>query len=838
LVGTPVFANAVVTLGVQQPGTQTPITYQWTIAGGRITSDPRAPTIQFVADRPGTVLLGAAIAANGTVFTPTADVVVLAPEDAGIITVTPTVAADAPSVTASVPAGQNGDRTFRWVISGDGAILSGQGTPQITFRPGAAGLKEVRCNVNLQEIVTVPVRAYVVVAGTGNPVSVTVNNGTGGGTYRAGSRVDISAFPAPAGQVFDRWTGTTEVFGTGALAPSLNRLVFTVPATPVTLAATYKAAPVWTLLTVANFNPQIPANPAAPQVAVASALAYHVPANPVGLVFLLHAAGGSHDDWFTQLEHAAFVRDLVAAGYGVAALNSVNRTTGNWAGADVLANNLDALNHVAAVDQLVREGRVTAATPLFFLGHASGAPAAVRYADLLAKTPTGRSVKGAILYCAAGIETLAAISPVPQYFALAANDASLGVAGLGDARDNSQLLLGRGVATGIFSNPIAPVHAGRFRALALRTPTFTPEDAEAVWLAVKNAGLLDANLYPMQTPNAAELAPLLPTAYRSRAAEIAGQLAVAAAEGLFYRDANARVIAFLNARVANAAVPAPGRLVNISTRSKIAYVGDTFALGFNLGGTQRATLLIRGIGPALLGFGLSEALPAPRLEINQGSRQVATNEGWEKNANAAQLRTAAETVGAFALAPGSADAALLVQLDPGTYTVTLRGLAGTTGDVLAEIYDVSRNGTRLTNLSTLARIGSEGELLIPGIVVAGNNPRTLLVRAVGPGLTDFGLGADSVLGDPRISILNGTQTVAINNNWAQGGAATLTATFPAVGAFPLRPGGDSALLMALAPGTYTVPAGAAPVVVAPNAPNPAPTPNPTGSVLVEIYEVP
>jgi hypothetical protein len=40
-------------------------------------------------------------------------------------------------------------------------------------------------------------------------------------------------------------------------------------------------------------------------------------------------------------------------------------------------------------------------------------------------------------------------------------------------------------------------------------------------------------------------------------------------------------------------------------------------------------------------------------------------------------------VGAFALEPGARDAALLITLDPGTYTATIRGVGGATGDVLA-----------------------------------------------------------------------------------------------------------------------------------------------------------
>jgi hypothetical protein len=321
--------------------------------------------------------------------------------------------------------------------------------------------------------------------------------------------------------------------------------------------------------------------------------------------------------------------------------------------------------------------------------------------------------------------------------------------------------------------------------------------------------------------------------------DIIAEIAIAAAEREFFSDANARVMNFLNGRVTDAAVPPPGRLVNLSTRSSIAYLGDSLSLGFNISGPQRATLLIRGVGPALAKFGLSGALAAPRLEVNRGAAVIGANEGWDKpgaGATAAQIAAAAASVGAFALEAGALDTALLLQLDPGTYTASISGLGGAIGDVLAEIYDVSRNGTRLTNLSTLARINSEGDLLIPGIVVAGTNPRTLLIRAVSQGLRDFGLPADVVLGDARISIIEGTQVVDTNNNWGQTNAAALTAAFPAVGAFALRSASDAALLNPLAPGSYTLQAGAAPLP--PQPPAGFVPPNPTGSVLVEVYEVP
>jgi hypothetical protein len=201
-------------------------------------------------------------------------------------------------------------------------------------------------------------------------------------------------------------------------------------------------------------------------------------------------------------------------------------------------------------------------------------------------------------------------------------------------------------------------------------------------------------------------------------------------------------------------------------------------------------------------------------------------------------------VGAFALTPGDGDTAVLLTLDPGTYTATIRGYNGAIGDVLAEVYDVSKNGTRLTNLSTLASISEVGGFISPGIVIEGNNPRTLVTRAIAPGLTTFGLPTEALLGDPSIAVLNSTgATVATNNNWNQAAAgisqaATLSAVFPAVGAFTLTSGGDAALISALAPGSFTLRAAAQTAGAGANQGGTSTTLNQTGMVLVEIYEVP
>ena len=829
-------AGQTITAGIVFPATTetgqaTAATYQWSITGGRLTSDPRERTVDFVADRTGIVTLSATVGANGTAYNPTTQVTVFGADAAGSVTAPPSVAANATSATAAVPPARSGDRTFRWTVSGDAAITSGQGTPNVTFRPGSAGLKEITCNVTLQNLVTVPVRAYLVVTGSGPEVEVTVNGGSGSGTYRAGSRVNLFADPPASGQVFDRWTGDTDVFDEGGLAPTLGRTSFALPARAVTLTATYRPAPVWIPAAIRNFTSPVQAAANGAAVTGGPALVYHFPGDAAGLVFLLHAAGGTGADWCERPEQTLFVRELVAAGFGVAAVDSTNRTAGTWSAATTLPTNADALHHAAALERLIREGAVSAATPVFFVGVGSGGDAAARLADLLATARPARPVRGAVLYLAAGSETLAAASRVPQFYAVAANDETLGAAGIADARENSRLLLGRGVATGVANQTVSPLVPGRLRMLGLNDPAFTADDAVAIWSAVKQAGTLDANDYVRAVPPLAALSAVLPAAYRPRVRDIADQLAVAAAGRTFSADSNRRVIAFLQARASDAPAAAPGRLVNLSTRAQIAYLGDTFTMGFTLTGPERTTLLIRGIGPGLTRFGLRGAIPAQRLEVRRGTTLVAANESWGQAGNAAELAAAATAVGAFSLTPASLDSALLVTLEPGAYLATISGLNGTVGEVLGEVYDVGRNRTRLTNLSVLANVSSAGEVVIPGIVIAGNNPRTLLMRAVGPSLASIGVPAATLLPDPRLSVFSGGQAIANNNNWAQAGAATLNAVFPLTGAFPLADASDAALVNALAPGSYTLQAGAAP------APGTT-TASGTGTVLVEVYEVP
>lgn len=278
---------------------------------------------------------------------------------------------------------------------------------------------------------------------------------------------------------------------------------------------------------------------------------------------------------------------------------------------------------------------------------------------------------------------------------------------------------------------------------------------------------------------------------------------------------------------ATLAVANPGRLANLSLLATLTSSDDPLSLGFVLGGagtTGSLPLLIRAAGPSLVPFGVGHPLADPRLEIFTGAVRHGANDDWGGNE---AVHAAAMQVGAFSFSSGaSKDAAFFAPaLGRGEASVKVSGAPGNTGTVIAELYDASPRAAltietpRLINLSVLKALGSG---LTTGFVIDGTTELTLLIRAVGPSLASFGVS--DFAADPRIELRGRAGgSLGQNNDW--GGTAALLATFMQVGAFPLpNASKDAALVVRLAPGTYTVD-------VTDTVPN-------AGLALVEIYELP
>lgn len=204
---------------------------------------------------------------------------------------------------------------------------------------------------------------------------------------------------------------------------------------------------------------------------------------------------------------------------------------------------------------------------------------------------------------------------------------------------------------------------------------------------------------------------------------------------------------------------------------------------------------------------------------------IASNAGWDTGPDAAEVRAAAQKVGAFPLAAGSADCALLVTLPPGLYTAQVTGADGATGVALVEAYDTEPPGfARLINLSARAQVLPGAGAEIGGLVIDGGVRKKTLLRAAGPALAAFGVAG--VLAKPRMTLVRDGTLVATAAEWgAAPNAAAIREAARAVNAFAFAEGSaDAALLTELEPGAYSV------VVTGAD--------GGSGVALVEVYEVP
>ena len=144
--------------------------------------------------------------------------------------------------------------------------------------------------------------------------------------------------------------------------------------------------------------------------------------------------------------------------------------------------------------------------------------------------------------------------------------------------------------------------------------------------------------------------------------------------------------------VYDAASLTPVQMVNLSTRGAVGTGVNIMVAGFVITGDTPQRVLVRGVGPTLADFGVDGVLADPVLRLFRstpsGAELLRTNGDWSTASNAAQITSTASAVGGFALTAGAGDAALLVDLDPGSYTVELAGVDAGTGVGLIEVYRV------------------------------------------------------------------------------------------------------------------------------------------------------
>lgn len=258
----------------------------------------------------------------------------------------------------------------------------------------------------------------------------------------------------------------------------------------------------------------------------------------------------------------------------------------------------------------------------------------------------------------------------------------------------------------------------------------------------------------------------------------------------------------------------PAQALNISTRVE-ALTGDQVPIGgFIVTGADPKRVILRAIGPSLADAGVSNPLADPVMELHASdSSLITTNDNWKD--------TDEVNIEATGLAPvNDLESAIVTTLDPGSYTAVVSGKNGGTGVSLVEAYDLDQAAdSQLGNISTRGFVGTNEDVMIGGFILGGGGANaSVLVRAIGPSLTQFGV--TDALPDPTLE-LHDSDGVLIqdNDNWKDSQQTEIEAT-------GLQPTNDfeSAVLETLAPGAYTaIVAGSGGV---------------TGVALVEVYRLP
>ncbi len=235
-------------------------------------------------------------------------------------------------------------------------------------------------------------------------------------------------------------------------------------------------------------------------------------------------------------------------------------------------------------------------------------------------------------------------------------------------------------------------------------------------------------------------------------------------------------------------------LVNLSARLDILTGENVLVSGFIITGTGTKQILIRGLGPSLGDAGVTGVLADPILELHDASGAIiAMNDDWKTTQ---QIAIAATGIPPTA----DAEAALLVTLAPGAYTIVQRGKNNGTGIGLVELYDLTSGfGPELANISTRGFVDTGSGVMIAGVILAAptGGEGSVLVRALGPSLR--AQGVVQPLADPTLELRDANGALlASNDDWR----ATQEAAIELTGVPPTNDL-EAALVATLAPGQYT-----------------------------------
>lgn len=204
---------------------------------------------------------------------------------------------------------------------------------------------------------------------------------------------------------------------------------------------------------------------------------------------------------------------------------------------------------------------------------------------------------------------------------------------------------------------------------------------------------------------------------------------------------------------------APAKALNIATRLRVETGDNVMIAGFILTGNASKGVVLRGMGPVLGNFGISDFLADPVLDLRGPGGPILANNNWKDTQRAQIEGTPFE--------PGDdRESVIVATLPPDNYSAILTGNNNTTGVGVIEVFDNnSAADSQLGNISTRGLVQGNNSVMIGGFILGGSTSNSrIAIRGIGPSLAQFGL--NNVLADPTLELHDGNGALLISNdNW-------------------------------------------------------------------------
>ena len=252
------------------------------------------------------------------------------------------------------------------------------------------------------------------------------------------------------------------------------------------------------------------------------------------------------------------------------------------------------------------------------------------------------------------------------------------------------------------------------------------------------------------------------------------------------------------------------KFLGISTRGLVSSSLSMYG-GITVLGTTNKKVAFMGKGQTMLAGGVTNYVGDPYIEIYKQTSGVwslyKTNDNWGDAQGSENLRTVSGSTG-ITMPAGASEAAIVLDLEPGNYSVIVKSKSGTLQEALVEAYEVASptDTSRFLGISTRCPVSSSYPAY-GGITVLGTTNKK--VAFMGKGQTMLAGGVTNYVGDPYIEIYKQTSGVwalyKTNDNWGDAqGSESLSTVTGSTGITMPAGASEAAIVLDLEPGNYSV----------------------------------